>query len=396
MTDLGTLGGPNSSAAWPQKNDFGLIVGHAQGSQIDPLAEYWGVAYVCNNSCDPCEGYKHLQFGFVWQNGVMTALPTLGGNNSSAAGDNNLGQVVGWAETARKDKRCAAPQKLVFKAVVYGPNGGEVHRLPSFPGDVAAAALGINDNGDVVGMSGNCGTPDTYALGVHAVLWRNGSVFNLGGFGGVMNNAAIAINKAGQIVGTSDPAGDGTTYAFLWQNGAMTNLGTLPGDVVSLAQDINANGQVVGLSCDANFNCRAFLWDHGVMIDLNSLIPPRSPLYLTQAEGINDRGEIAGTAYDQSTGELLAFLAIPAPAEQIDGNSARKITLPENIRVSVSGVRAVGNLKVARRHSNDLQKRSRHPLIGAHANVAYSPQTTTSRFPSTTSRRRTSEETGGG
>jgi probable HAF family extracellular repeat protein len=264
-----------------------------------------------------------------------SSSPTLGGNNSSAAGDNNLGQVVGWAETARKDKRCAAPQKLIFKAVVYGPNGGEVHELPSFPGDVAAAALGINDNGDVVGMSGNCGTPDTYALGVHAVLWRNGSVFNLGGFGGVMNNAAIASNKAGQIVGTSDPAGDGTTYAFLWQNGAMTNLGTLPGDVVSLAQDINANGQVVGLSCDANFNCRAFLWDHGVMIDLNSLIPPRSPLYLTQAEGINDRGEIAGTAYDQSTGESLAFLAIPAPAAQIAGDSARKITLPENIRVSL-------------------------------------------------------------
>ena len=46
---------------------------------------------------------------------------------------------------------------------------------------------------------------------------------------------------------------------------------------------------MVGASCDANFNCRALLWDHGVMIDLNSLIPPGSPLYLTWGGGINDR-----------------------------------------------------------------------------------------------------------
>ena len=71
------------------------------------------------------------------------------------------------------------------------------------------------------------------------------------------------------------------------------------------------------------------------MIDLNSLIPPGSPLYLTQAEGINDRGEIAGTAYDPSTGASPAFLAIPVPAAQIAGGSAQKIALPENIRISL-------------------------------------------------------------
>ena len=76
-----------------------------------------------------------------------------------------------------------------------------------------------------------------------------------------MNNAAIAINNAGQIAGISDPPGDATTYAVLWQNGAITNLGALPGDALSVAADINAKGQVVRPSCDANFNCRAFLWD---------------------------------------------------------------------------------------------------------------------------------------
>jgi probable HAF family extracellular repeat protein len=338
MTDLGTLGGPNSSTGFPQKNDSGLIVGTAQGSQIDPLKEYWGVGDTCP-SATPCEGYKHLEFGFRWQNGVMTALPTLGGNNSSAIGDNNLGQVAGWAETATVHKRCVKPQVLDIKAVVYGPKSGEVHELPTFPGDDAAFALGINDHGDVVGLSGGCAVPvyaNIPAVARHAVVWRNGTVFDLGGLGGKTNNLAIVINNAGQIAGQSDLPGDTTTHAALWQNGAITDLGALPGDASSSAQDINAQGQVVGLSCDVNFNCRAFLWDHGVMMDLNSLIPPDSPLYLAQAEGINDRGEIAGTAILKSNpNEQPAFLAIPAPAAQIAGDSARKVILPETIRASL-------------------------------------------------------------
>jgi probable HAF family extracellular repeat protein len=217
-----------------------------------------------------------------------------------------------------------------------GPKERRGPRTAPYGTDALSVAVGINDNGDVVGASGTCGIPDTGALGVHAVVWRNGLVSNLGGLGGVMNNVAFAINNAGQIVGESDPAGDATTYAVLWQNGAMTNLGTLPGDVLSSASDINAQGQVVGSSCDADGNCRAFLWDHGVMMDLNSLISKDSPLYLTNASGINDQGEIAGyTVLKSNPNEQPGFLAIPAPAAQIAGDSAQKMILPENIRASL-------------------------------------------------------------
>jgi probable HAF family extracellular repeat protein len=244
--------------------------------------------------------------------------------------------VVGLAETATKDlKNCVPPQQLVINAVVWGPRSEVQKQLPPLKGDHLSAAAGTNDNGDVGGLSGTCGTPDTSALGRHAVLWRNGAVFDLGGLGGLMNNYAIVINNAGQIAGISDPPGDATTHAVLWQNGKMVDLGVLPGDVLSVTQDMNAKGQVVGLSCDASFNCRAFLWDKGVMMDLNSLIPPKSPLYLTVAEGINDRGEISGNAFDPSTGETPAFLAVPARAAQIAGDSARKIILPEKIRASL-------------------------------------------------------------
>jgi len=332
-TDLGTLGGSNSGVAIPVKDDKGLIVGGAQTATVDPLGEFWGAAAFC--TAVNCQGWQNLELGFLWQNGVMTALPTLGGNNGEAFGVNNRGQVVGMTETATHDPSCIPPQVLDFKAVIWGPKAGQIQELPVIPGDSIGAALAINDKGQVVGTSGICFVPISFAGAAHAVLWQNGSVIDLGGFGGVMNNSGLAINNAGQVVGISDLPGDTTTHAFFWQNGVMTELGTLPEDVFSMANDINSKGQVVGVSCDVNFNCRAFLWENGVMTDLNTLIPPDSPLYLTFGGGINDRGEIAGSAFDQNTGDAPAFLAIPvaeSPVVPLSGNSIPKVTLPENIR----------------------------------------------------------------
>jgi probable HAF family extracellular repeat protein len=333
LMDLGTLGGLNSSVGIPVKNDRGFITGTAQTSTFDPLGEFWGAAFFCTSV--NCEGWQNLELGFLWKNGVKTALPTLGGINSAAFGVNNRGMVVGMAETATQDPNCIPPQVLDFGAVIWGPEPGQIQELPALAGDAISAAIAINDYGQAVGTSGICAVPTSLAPGVHAVLWQHGSVIDLGGFGGVMNNAALAINNAGQVVGISDLPGDTATHSFFWQNGVMTDIGTLPGDVYSQANDINSKGQVVGVSCDVNFNCRAFLWENGVMTDLNTLVAPGSSLYLTFGGGINDLGEIAGTAFDQNTGEAPAFLAIPgvaSPAVQLGSLPSMKITLPENVR----------------------------------------------------------------
>jgi len=58
-------------------------------------------------------------------------------------------------------------------------------------------------------------------------------------------------------------------------------------------------------------NPRAFLWQDGVMTDLNTLIPPGSSLSLQAAQEINDLGEIVGQASDQTTGKNRAFLLVP-------------------------------------------------------------------------------------
>jgi probable HAF family extracellular repeat protein len=313
ITDLGTLGGPNSSVPMAVKDDRGFVVGVAQIAEVDPLNELWGTTFVCTPSVS-CQGSQNLLRGFVWKNGVMTALPTLGGNNSGALGVNNLGQIVGAAETANQDPNCVPPQVLDIQAVVWGPNPAQIEVLPVFLGDSIALALAINDQGQAVGSSGPCQGPTSGLALRHAVLWQHDTVTNLGSLGGVMSNAANAINNLGQVVGQSDLPGDTVTHAFFWQNGVMIDLGTLPGDSYSVAYDINDKAQVVGVSCGVN-NCRPFLGENGVMTDLNTLIPPNSPLYLTFGSGINDRGEITGTACVVSNGvctsEVPAFLAIP-------------------------------------------------------------------------------------
>ena len=44
LTDLGTLGGPNSSVTWNVKNTPGIIVGISQTADPEPLGEAWSSA----------------------------------------------------------------------------------------------------------------------------------------------------------------------------------------------------------------------------------------------------------------------------------------------------------------------------------------------------------------
>jgi probable HAF family extracellular repeat protein len=312
--DLGTLGGPNSSVTWPVKNDTGLIAGISQTATPDPLGEAWSCSAFFAGSSPT--GFTCL--GFVWDGGAMRPLPTLGGNNGFATGANDLGQVVGWAENSVHDPTCVPPQVLQFRAVVWGPGGHGIHELPLLPGDSSSAATAINDRGQIVGISGICDQAVGRYTARHAVLWENGRVTDLGNLGGNAWNTPMAINPQGDIVGFAGQPGDDpdnpSLRAFLWtRRGGLQNLGTLPGDVYSEAHAINVWGQVVGDSCDPAGNCRAFLWENGVMKDLNALVAHGYSDTLTTAQDIDDLGVITGRALDPATGAHPAFLATPAP-----------------------------------------------------------------------------------
>src|SRR5262249_41051769 len=74
---------------------------------------------------------------------------------------------------------------------------------------------------------------------------------------------------------------------------------------------INSRGQIVGRASDCMGGAlHAFLWDNGSIVDLNDFVPPGSGLTLTEADHINDRGEIAAQAV-LANGDLHGILLIP-------------------------------------------------------------------------------------
>jgi probable HAF family extracellular repeat protein len=313
--NLGTLGGASSGQAFAGGvNDLGEVVGISETADLDPNAEPWSCSAFI-----PRQPGGHACVGFRWRNGAMTPLPTLGGANGFAAGINNLGQAVGWAENTVHDPTCDASsgQVLQFKAVVWGPDG-HAEQLPGFHGDPDQAAVAINDKGQIVGVSGICGTSVGALSAKHALLWDHGTVTDLGKLAEGAWNTPDAINDDGEIVGFANTSNDVNTllfHAFLWTRslGRMKDLGTLAGDVISEAEAINDQGEIAGISYGAGFSHprAVVILQDGIMRDLNGLVLDNPGLALTNAAAINNLGWITGTANDQS-GTQVSFLAIPA------------------------------------------------------------------------------------
>jgi probable HAF family extracellular repeat protein len=317
LSDLDTLGGPNSSVTWNIKDTAGVIVGISQTATPEPLGEIWSSFFFYSGPFRA--GYINL--GFVWEQNQMRGLPNFPrGNNGFATGANNLRQAVGWAENGVHDAACVSPQVLQFRPAMWslGPPD-QIHDLPLIPGDTSGAATAINDNGQIVGISGICDQAVGRHTAKHAVLWENGGVTDLGNLGAQWWNTPTAINQRGDIVGfAGDPAfveGD-IVHAFMWtREDGIRHLKPLPRrtpkHIDSEAYGIDEARQVVGVSCDADFvDCRAVVWDHGnIPTDLNDL-KGSYPAHLETAKDINDNGEITGRAID-GNGVRTAYLAIP-------------------------------------------------------------------------------------
>ena len=329
IVDLGTLGNLSSTVPWPGLNDEGMIVGISQTADVDPLNEEWS----CELGGFLTETTNRICRGFVWENNLMRELPTLGGNHGFATGVNNRGLVVGWAETPVHDPTCSptATQVLQFRAVVWDPKDGskgkiKARELRPFSGDSTSAATAINDDGQVVGISGDCDQAVGRYSARHAVLWaKDGKVTEIPNLGGTSWHTPMDINAQGDVVGFSNPAepgdevGDFISRAFLWINGEAkaTDLKTLPGDFFSEAFAINLRRQVVGVSFGGANGSHAFLFQNGVMKDLNDLVGPDYPDILRSAQDINAAGQITGRVFETSTGKTLTFVATPVtPAPQ--------------------------------------------------------------------------------
>ena len=176
-------------------------------------------------------------------------------------------------------------------------------------------ALGINDNGQVVGCARTAGNVP------HAFIWNDSAhgMIDLGTldptFSGA-NSCGRGINAFGQVTGIASTSG-ALMYNHAFRSngspGGMIDLGTLGGNE-SNGQGINGAGQVVGSSSvTGNTASHAFLSNGspGGMIDLNTQITSGgSGWVLSVAYGINDMGQIVG--FGTVNGNFHAFLLTPA------------------------------------------------------------------------------------
>jgi probable HAF family extracellular repeat protein len=272
MRDIGTLGGPSTAPGVNCSNPQPSVVVGMSSVNDTPNA-LTGIPTV-----DP----------FLWDHGQMTDLGTLGGAWGSAQCANTRHQIIGASSVAESPKACKFDE-----------------RVP----------------------------------GCHAFLWEDGQMRDLGTLGGP-DSEAIWINESGVIVGSADfprPRPEMNLHdAVIWKNGKIKDLGTVDGDACSRAYGLNARGQVVGGSSDCHNFLHAFLWDRGgPMLDLNKLIPPGSGWVLTNAFNINDRGEILAKAapegFTPDDDADLGHLALLVPCGGDNSNCENKIERPENL-----------------------------------------------------------------
>ena len=282
ITDLGTLPGGHRSYAY-DINDRGQVVGYSETASGEDRA-------------------------VLWQKGRIRSLGTLpGGDFSYASGINDRGQVVGVSEVRSRGPNHGGD----FHAFLWEKGRMKDLGTPKRAGGVAfgdnSSASGINDRGQVVGGR-------VMASGeAHAFLWkcrrgtgqwRRGGMTDLGTLGGALGGAS-AINNRGQVVGSSYIGGRhyNPYHSFLWEKGRMKDLGTLAPqgpahNQQSFATAINDREQVVGYSQTASDLYRAFVWKKGKMTALTLKGTPEETE--SKALDLNDRGQIVGkwTVYD--------------------------------------------------------------------------------------------------
>lgn len=215
---------------------------------------------------------------------------------STGEGINNVGMLVGSTETLDHKKRA------------FISDNGSLSRLGTLGGD-NSHGYGINDRGDVAGWA-QLANGDK-----HAFLQRAGAstMRDLGTLGGTSSEAR-AINLSRQVVGCSKTAGDASQEAFIYANGLMQGLPTL-GGTYACAYAINKAGWAVGQSTRTPgvFDFHAFVYDGEKVYDLSDVLSgdDKGKWVVTDARGINRKGQIVGTAKNLVSGKVQAVVLSP-------------------------------------------------------------------------------------
>jgi probable HAF family extracellular repeat protein len=336
ITDLGTLPGGGWSTGYGL-NQAGVVVGGASApsgyhgfswktGHMKDLGTWNGQALstatsintlnkIVGSSFDATFGTQHA---VKWSGRTVQNLGSLPGASMSEAEDiNDAGQIVGSAIFSYTQTKAFLWQNGTMTGL--GTLGGS-----------NSAAYCINASGQIVGSAYTTAGTD------HAFRWQNGTMTDLGTPAGWQSSLAIAISDNGQIVGFGADA-SGAFRGFSYVSGVWTVIGPIGTDTTSEATDVNSAGYVVGFSTSGyrpvpggngqvgraalshsgesattSSSDHAWVYVGGTQYDLNTLIPAGSGWRLIRADAINENGQITGTGWSPS-GAQHGYLLTPAP-----------------------------------------------------------------------------------
>ena len=211
LVNMGLL--PGGCFSLPNSiNSKGMMVGSGDIGVIDPLT-----------------GFPEIRADFRYK-GQIINMGTFGGTNSLAGYINLRGQATGGAENTDPDPwnfggLFGLPSPTAWHAFIW--QNGVLQDLGTLGGPDSAGGV-INEPGQLVGSSFTNDIPNRLPMESRLLdpfLWQNGAgmtdIGTLGGTFGIGN----AINNHGEVVGFSDVAGDLTNHAFYWYRGVLTDIG---------------------------------------------------------------------------------------------------------------------------------------------------------------------------
>jgi probable HAF family extracellular repeat protein len=253
-----------ASAVFTAINDSGTAVGNWR-DQNDQSRAY---------ICDPNNRIIDLD-------SILRQHERAWARQSWAADINSRGVVVGGVATGP-----SWDPATIFHSFIYDASASpQVRFLAGFPTLTNSSASAINSRGEVVGTCF-----DTAQTQFRPYLYAGGNMEDFSGQPG----HAFDINDRGHILGAQQDfiGSGGNSGPYIWAAGTFQWI-----VVNGLPSAINNNDQVVGSAMGADGKSFAFLYDT-VVVDLNSLISPRTHLDVVLAYEINDNGHISAAGLD--------------------------------------------------------------------------------------------------